>query len=97
MSTGSGNPSVSIDPQAVETLRGWLDQLKVKPPSSMPKDWNLNQMMGFKAKVIPTYGPAFSPPAVAKLPQQTFLEFLQFKNNHHWRGLERPGPRSPRT
>ena len=91
MSTGSGNPSVSINPQAVETLRKLLDKLRAKPPSSVPEDWNLAQMMAFKARVIPTYGPAFSPPAVAKLPQQTFLEFLQFKNNHHWRGLDRSG------
>lgn len=91
MSANVVNPSVSINPQALETLRGWLDKLKAKPPSPMPEDWNLSQMIAFKAEVIPRYGPVFSTANLSNLSRETFLEFLRFENNRHWRGLERPG------
>ena len=96
MSTTFVNPSVSITPQAVETLRKLLDELRAKPPSARPEEWNLGQLMAFKAQVIPRYGPVFSPPNVANLSRKTFLEFLRFENNRHWQGLERPGAKITR-
>jgi hypothetical protein len=83
----------SIRPEAISALRIVLEELKAKPPSPKPADWNLDQLIAAKELVIPRYGRAFSPANVGKLSRETVLEFLEFKNNRHWKGLERRGPR----
>ncbi len=90
MSVNLSNPSEAINPQAVETLRKLLDDLRTKPPGSdMSK--NLAQIEEARDEVIGRYGPVFSPPNVANLSRGTFLEFLRFENNRHWTGLGRLG------
>jgi hypothetical protein len=91
MTTDLEDPSETINPRALASLRRVLDDLKTKPISPNPADWNLNQLAANKSAVIPRYGPMFSPANVGKLSRDTFLEFLAFENNRHWRGLERHG------
>jgi hypothetical protein len=91
MSADLNKSSGSISPQAIAALKKVLDDLRAKPPSPKPEDWNLGQLVAAKAAVIPRYGPAFSPANVGTLPRETVLEFLRFKNNRHWKGLERRG------
>jgi hypothetical protein len=78
-----------ISPQAVRTLKRLVDALKSKPPSAQSEEWNLYQCSTARSSVVPLYGPAFSPQNVQSLPRETFLSFLQFENNRHWRGLDR--------
>jgi hypothetical protein len=85
------NPSGTISAHAVTSLQKLLDDLKAKPSSPKHPDWNLGQLIAAKSAVVPRYGPMFSPANVGKLPRDTFLEFLQFKNNRHWYGLDRLG------
>jgi len=92
MNTNLPNPSGSIGPEAIAALRKVLDDLKSRSPSN--QIWNpgnFDQMVAAKSAVIPRFGPAFSSANVGKLSQETFLEFLQFENNRHWRGLDRLG------
>ena len=92
MNTNLSKPSGSISPDAIAALRKVLEDLKSKSPSN--QIWNpgnFDQMVAAKAAVIPRYGPAFSPANVGKLSRETFLGFLQFENNRHWRGLDRLG------
>jgi hypothetical protein len=91
MPTDLNNPSVAINPRALASLSKLLDDLRAKPFSRNPADWNLNQLVANKSAVIPRYGPMFSPANVAKLSRTTFLEFLEFDNNRHWYGLTRHG------
>jgi hypothetical protein len=91
MSTNVSPPIRSINPQAIASLKKLLDELKAKPSSPKPEDWNLNQLTTAKSAVIPRYGSAFSSANVGKLPREVFLGFLQFEHNLHWRGLQRHG------
>jgi hypothetical protein len=91
MSANVSTSSGSINPQAIASLRKLLNDLKVKPPSARPADWNLSQLVAAKSAVIPRYGPIFSSQHVGKLSRELFLEFLRFDNNRHWRGLDRHG------
>lgn len=88
--------SGSISPHAVAALKKVLDDLKAKPPSPKPADWNLRQLVDAKSAVIPRYGPAFSVPNIGRLSRGTVLEFLRFENNRHWKGLEQRGPQITR-
>jgi hypothetical protein len=92
MTTNVSAPSGSINPQAIPSLKKLLAELKAKPSSPKVEDWNLHQLTSFKSAVIPRYGPAFSPANVGNLSPKVFLEFLDFDNNRHWRGLYRHGP-----
>jgi len=92
MSADRTETSDRVISQAVESLQKVLADLRAKPASSKPEDWNLDQLVAAKAAVIPHYGAMFSPANIGKLSRETVLEFLQFKNNRHWKGLERSGP-----
>jgi hypothetical protein len=81
----------AINLEAVQSLKRLLDELKAKPPSPNNEDLNLDQIVAAKSDVIARYGPAFSRENVGSLTHETFLSFLRFENNRHWRGLERPG------
>ena len=90
--TNDGFPRIELsNPLAVQALKKLLDELKVKPPASNIKDWNLDQLAAAKSTVVSHYGPAFSSQNVGKLTRETFLAFLQSENNRHWRGLDRHG------
>jgi hypothetical protein len=93
MNTTISTATASINSQAIASLRKLLDELQAKPASAKPADWSLDQMMAFKAAVIPQFGLAFSPANVGRLSREVFVEFLRFENNHHWRGLDRHGRR----
>ena len=66
MSASVVKPTVSIDPQAVETLRKLLEERRAKPPGSeMSK--NLAQVAAARDEVIARYRPVFSPPNLTSL------------------------------
>lgn len=46
-----------------------------------------------KDEVVARFGPSFRPGRVADITAEEFQAFLRFKNNRHWTGLERLGPR----
>ena len=46
-----------------------------------------------KDAVLAHYQPIFSLDKVNNIAKDEFLSFLLFKNNHHWTGLSRNGPK----
>ncbi|MFC1531515.1 endonuclease NucS domain-containing protein, partial [Gemmatimonadota bacterium] len=46
----------------------------------------------FEEEVLARYQPLFSPENLTSLTAEDFRGFLNFKNNHHWIGLDRLGP-----
>lgn len=53
---------------------------------SMP---DFRQIVVKRGEVLDRFGPRFRDPL--SLTKQDYLDFLSFKHNHHWTGLERPG------
>ncbi|WP_448327717.1 hypothetical protein [Sulfitobacter sp. M13] len=49
----------------------------------------IRQIVDKRTEVLTRFGPIFRNPSV--LTQQDYLDFLSFKHNHHWTGLERLG------
>ncbi|WP_179299522.1 endonuclease NucS domain-containing protein [Rubrivirga marina] len=43
--------------------------------------------------MLDRFGPTFTPDRVATIDAEEFQAFLAFKNNRHWTGLERQGPK----
>ena len=90
--------SNSLNAEAMEILRGLLQQLRTKPASpedwtkaANPQHWNLQQIAQAKRDVVAQYGGEFSAANLEQLNRDTILGFLKFQNNHHWYGLERHG------
>ena len=90
--------SNSLNAEAMEILRGLLQQLRTKPASpedwtkaANPQHWNLQQIAQAKRDVVAQYGGEFSAANLEQLNRDTILGFLRFQNNHHWYGLERHG------
>src|SRR5271157_4941272 len=90
--------SNSLNAEAMEILRGLLQQLRTKPASpedwtkaASPQHWNLQQIAQAKRDVVAQYGGEFSAANLEQLDRDTILGFLKFQNNHHWYGLERLG------
>jgi len=90
--------SNSLNAEAMEILRGLLQQLRTKPASpedwtkaASPRHWNLQQIAQAKRDVVAQYGGEFSAANLEQLDRDTILGFLKFQNNHHWYGLERLG------
>lgn len=50
---------------------------------------DINDIVSKRDEVLKRFGPIFRDPA--RLSQQDYLDFLSFKHNHHWTGLERLG------
>src|SRR5271157_1589376 len=90
--------SNSLNAEAMEILRGLLQQLRTKPASpedwtkaASPRHWNLQQIAQAKRDVVAQYGGEFSAANLEQLDRDTILGFLKFQNNHHWDGLEQLG------
>lgn len=58
----------------------------VKKALSLPE---IHHIVGKRDEVISRFGPMFLNPET--LSEQDYLDFLSFKHNHHWTGLERLG------
>jgi hypothetical protein len=90
--------SNSLNAEAMEILRGLLQQLRTKPAgpgdwikAASPQHWNLQQVAQAKRDVVARYAGVFSAANLEQLDRDTILGFLKFQNNHHWYGLERHG------
>ncbi|EHK57082.1 hypothetical protein [Allomesorhizobium alhagi] len=53
---------------------------------------DIRNMVAKRDGVLKRFGPLFRDPA--RLTRQDYLDFLSFKHNHHWSGLERLGRRA---
>ncbi len=83
--------SNSLNAEAMEILRGLLQQLRTKPASpedwtkaASPRHWNLQQIAQAKRDVVAQYGGEFSAANLEQLDRDTILGFLKFQNNRHW-------------
>ncbi len=92
--------SNSLNAEAMEILRGLLQQLRTKPASpedwtkaANPQHWNLQQIAQAKRDVVARYAGVFSAANLEQLDRDTILGFLKFQNNQHWYGLDRLGGR----
>jgi hypothetical protein len=74
--------------QAVDKLKIAIQRLEQRPARD-----DLNGLNGYqycvskKPEVVAKYGALFSPQNIASLTAEQFQDFLPFKNNHHWGGL----------
>ena len=94
MSIDRTKTSDPVSPQAIAALKKVLDDLKAKPSSPKPEDWNLSQLVSAKAAVIPRYGPVFSPANVGEaFPRNGVgVPSIQEQPPLEGIGLERRGP-----
>ena len=53
---------------------------------------DIRHIVAKRDEVLDRFGPIFRDPQ--SLTKQDYLDFLSFKNNHHWTGLERLGRRA---
>lgn len=56
-------------------------------------DETLAEFVEARDEVLARYQPIFTPEAIPDLNEETFREFLMYRNNRHWSGLQRLGPR----
>lgn len=82
MTNYSGNPRISF---AAIKLEDTLARLKDFPNA------DFTDITGHKESVIRKYQMVFSPARIPKLTKDEFLEFLLYRNNHHWDSLHRVG------
>lgn len=73
---------MSID-TASGKLRRALSQMEKNPPPAVVE----------KEEVLTEFSPIFQPEEIGDLSEEQFLRFLPSKNNRHWTGLARQGPR----
>jgi len=57
------------------------------------KDGELKTINDAKEDVLARYQPTFAPQGIDQLTREDFRDFLMFRNNRHWSGLQRLGPR----
>ncbi|HUT03001.1 MAG TPA: endonuclease NucS domain-containing protein [bacterium] len=55
----------------------------------VPQNAVLKSIVESKEEVLLHYGPVFRPENIGSLERETFLEFLTFRGNRHWSGLQR--------
>jgi hypothetical protein len=60
----------------------------------MQKDPQIKSAVEARDEVLARYQPVFSPEGIAQLTAEEFRDFLMFRNNRHWSGLQRMGPRT---
>lgn len=60
--------------------------------SSREPDEFLMELLGARDEVLERYGQLFTADGINNLSEQTFRDFLMFRNNRHWTGLQRMGP-----
>lgn len=73
--------------EAVARLKAALAELRKSPNKEYEKTW------AAKEEVVARYAPIFSLDHVPHITEEEFHSFLLFKNNRHWVGLHRQGPR----
>lgn len=61
--------------------------------ASMKSSEELKPLIEARDEVIGRYQPLFTREGIAGLTPEEFREFLMFRNNRHWSGLQRLGPR----
>jgi hypothetical protein len=69
---------------AVTELKGAMARRQSDP--------DFKEDVASKGQVLARFQPVFSPSGVTSLTEQEFKDFLLFKNNRHWAGLQRKGP-----
>jgi hypothetical protein len=74
--------SMSVDTAAGKLRRAFSDMEKDPPPAVDEQDEVLNE-----------FQPIFQLEDIDELPEEQFLRFLPYKNNRHWTGLHRKGPK----
>ena len=52
-----------------------------------------SEVIHARDQVMATFGPIFTPDRIGSITKEDFLAFLDFKNNRHWTGLHRHGPK----
>lgn len=60
--------------------------------ASQRTDGDLRDLVDAREQVIARYGPVFTPDAIDSLTVEIVRNFLMFRNNRHWTGLQRMGP-----
>ena len=60
--------------------------------ASQRTDGDLRDLVDAREQVIARYGPVFTPDAIDSLTVEVVRNFLMFRNNRHWTGLQRMGP-----
>lgn len=70
---------------AVQKLEDTLERLKAYP------DKDFSDITYYKESVIRRYQNVFSPVRINRLTKDEFLNFLIYRNNHHWTNLCRVG------
>lgn len=73
--------------RAVETLDSAMQYLLANPDDDFRFVWFAEE------EIIAKYQPIFSERNIGNLTSEVFQEFLLYRNNHHWDGLHRIGPR----
>lgn len=74
--------------EALGRLKGLLRDSK--------EDSTLNEFIGAQSEVLSRYKEIFTPEGIGQLEADDFRNFLMFRNNRHWTGLQRLGPRITR-
>jgi len=75
----------AVRAEVIGVLRGAL--------ASMKKNVTFTKMDESKDEVLARFHPVFSADHVPDITEEGFRSFLLDKNNHHWTGLHRQGPR----
>lgn len=70
-----------------------IDQLRPLAARVASGQDDLEGIAAAKADVVTRYGRVFAPANLPALTAEDFLGFLNFKNNQHWSGLHRQGPK----
>ena len=55
-------------------------------------DQGFREVVASKGQVLARFQPVFFPARVGSITEREFKDFLVFKNNRHWAGLQRQGP-----
>ena len=76
-----------------ENYRNALAQLRAVMANRMRAD-TLRALIDAKDEVFQRYGPVFTPDGISYLDANAWREFLMFRNNKHWSGLQRMGPQT---
>jgi hypothetical protein len=73
-----------------------IDQLRPLAARVASGEDDLEGITAARADVMSRYGRVFAPTNESALTAEDFLGFLNFKNNRHWSGLHRQGPKMVR-
>lgn len=85
VSSPTASPETAQYRAAISTLRGIHANLDAHPEAQ--------KIAQARDRVLPRFQPVFSPGHVATIEADEVREFLAFRNNEHWSGMERLAPR----